>query len=260
MNICYRLCVCLLALLATTASAAEHFSFRVLEKKPQSRSHFVQGLQIIDGMLYVGTGGYGQSRLLQYRLDDGELLAERRLHPRLFGEGVTVLGDRVYQLTWQARKLLVYNRDDLSPLAALSIPGQGWGLTHDGSELIYSDGSHRLYFLDPDTAQRQHSITVMESGMPVARLNELEWIDGRIWANVWQEDRIIVIDPASGEVTATVDLRGLLPLPERQPGTDVLNGIAYNPEDGGIWVTGKNWPWMYRIELRPLTAAAADSR
>ena len=96
--------------------------------------------------------------------------------------------------------------------------------------------------------------------MPVARLNELEWIDGRIWANVWQEDRIIVIDPASGEVTATVDLRGLLPLPERQPGTDVLNGIAYNPEDGGIWVTGKNWPWMYRIELRPLTAAAADSR
>ncbi len=260
MKACHLICSALLALVALNASATERYTFKILEKKPQSRSHFVQGLQIIDGMLFVGTGGYGQSRLLQYRFTDGELLAEQRLHPRLFGEGITVLGEHIYQLTWRARRLLVYRRADLQPVVALSIPGQGWGLTHNGSQLIYSDGSHRLYFLDPDTAQRQRTVAVLEDGMPVARLNELEWIDGAVWANVWQEDRIVIIDPASGEVTGSIDLQGLLPLPEREPSTDVLNGIAVNPEDGGIWVTGKNWPWMYRIELRPATAAGPVSR
>jgi glutamine cyclotransferase len=247
---------CLLLVLFSSAVAAlDQYSYRVLEKKPQSRSHYVQGLQIVDDMLYVSTGRYGQSRLLQYRFADGELLSERRLHPRLFGEGLTVLGERVYQLTWQARRMLVYRRDGLELETTFTLPGEGWGLTDNGDELIYTDGGHQLHFLDPVDGRHLRSIAVTERGLPLPRLNELEWIDGRVWANIWQSDRIVVIDPDSGEVCASIDLRGLLPLPERRPDTDVLNGIARNPADEGLWVTGKNWPWLYRIELIPATGA-----
>lgn len=260
MNTSLRGSLLLLLLLASPTLALEQFGYRVLEQKPQARDSFVQGLQIVDGKLYVSTGLYGQSRLLRYRFEDGELLDQRRLHPRLFGEGLTVFGDRVFQLTWRARRMLVYTREDLSPAAVFTLPGEGWGLTDNGSELIYTDGSHYLHFLDPDSGRHLRSVAVTEQGKPVVRLNELEWIEGRVWANVWQTDRIVIIDPASGEVTASVDLTGLLPASERRPDTDVLNGIARNPADGGLWVTGKNWPWLYRIELVPAAAEPAESR
>lgn len=253
-------CLVLLWLLARPVLAVEQFGYRVLEQKPLARDSFVQGLQIVDGKLYLSTGLYGRSRLLRYRFEDGELLDQRRLHPRLFGEGLTVFGDRVFQLTWRARRMLVFTREDLSPATVFTLPGEGWGLTDNGRELIYTDGSHHLHFLDPDNARHLRSVAVTEQGRPVAHLNELEWIDGKVWANVWQTDRIVVIDPASGEVSASVDLRGLLPPAERRPDTDVLNGIASNPEDGSLWVTGKNWPWLYRIELVPGTAGPAESR
>ncbi|MFU8763344.1 MAG: glutaminyl-peptide cyclotransferase [Haliea sp.] len=260
MNTSLRSSLLLLLLLVSPASALEQFSYRVLEQKPLPRGLFVQGLQIVDDRLYVSTGLYGQSRLLRYRFADGELLDERRLHPRLFGEGLTVLDDRVFQLTWRARRMLVYSQQDLMPAAVFTLPGEGWGLTDNGSELVYTDGSHYLHFLDPDSGQHLRSVAVTEDNQPVVRLNELEWIDGKVWANVWQTDRIVVIDPSSGAVTASVDLSGLLPAAERRPDTDVLNGIARNPADGGLWVTGKNWPWLYRIELVPAAAAAAESR
>ncbi len=250
----------LLLLLASPALAVEQFSYRVVEKKPQARNSFVQGLQIIDGELYVSTGLYGQSRLLRYRFADGELLDQRRLHPRLFAEGLTVFGNRVYQLTWRERRMLVYNRQELSPVAVFALPGEGWGLTDNGRELIYSDGTERLHFLDPDSGRQLRTLTVTEQGQRVVHLNELEWIDGQIWANVWTTDRIVVIDPDSGEVTASIDLSGLLPPAERPANADVLNGIARNPADGGLWVTGKNWPWLYRIELVPAAAGPANSR
>ncbi|MDO8861208.1 glutaminyl-peptide cyclotransferase [Haliea sp. E1-2-M8] len=253
-------CMLLLCLLASPAMAVEQFSYRVLEQKPLPRDSFVQGLQIVDGKLYLSSGLYGRSRLLRYRFADGELLDQRHLHPRLFAEGLTVFGDRVFQLTWRARRMLVFTRDDLSPAAVFTLPGEGWGLTDNGRELIYTDGSHYLHFLDPDNGRHLRSVAVTEQGRPVVHLNELEWIDGKVWANVWQTDRIVVIDPASGEVSASVDLRGLLPPAERQPDTDVLNGIASNPEDNSLWVTGKNWPWLYRIELVPATAGPAESR
>lgn len=240
--------------------APQQYGYQVLGQKPQSRAHFVQGLQIVDDMLYVSTGGYGNSRLLQYRFDTGELLHEKRLAATLFGEGLTVLGNRVYQLTWRARRLLVYRREDLAAEGYFSIPGQGWGLTDNGSELIYTDGGHQLHFLDPADGRHLRSVAVHDQGVPVARLNELEWIDGQIWANVWQSERIVVINPDSGAVTAIIDLAGLLPRAERQPGTDVLNGIARNPADGELWVTGKNWPWLYRIALVPISATAGKSR
>jgi len=260
LNKLFAHCALLLSLIASPVLAVEQFSYQVLEQKPQARDSFVQGLQIINGKLYVSTGLYGQSRLLRYRFEDGELLDQRRLHPRLFGEGLTVFGDRVFQLTWRARLMLVYARQDLSPVATFALPGEGWGLTDNGSELIYTDGSHYLHFLDPDDGRHLRSVAVIEQGEAVVRLNELEWIDGKVWANVWQTDRIVIIDPSTGEVTASVDLRGLLPATERRPETDVLNGIAHNPADGGLWVTGKNWPWLYRIELVPAAAEAAESR
>lgn len=242
------------ALLCTTAAAAEiaHYSYRVVDKKPQPTDHYVQGLQIVDGYLYKSLGKYGQSRLLRYDFDDGSLDTGIRMHPRLFGEGLTVLGDAVYQLTWKNRALLVYNRDDLSKRQWFPLPGEGWGLTDNGAQLIYSDGSHRLHFMNPETGLISHSLAVTEDGRPLkGRLNELEWIDGKVWANIMLSERIVVIDPASGEVTASIDLTGLRPRETLKDINMVLNGIAQNPADGGLWVTGKFWPWIFRIELVP---------
>ena len=241
----------LLTCLCCHAAAVEEFGYRVLDKKPQPRDHYVQGLQIIDGSLYVGTGIRGESRLMRYNFTDGNLEKERKLHPKLFGEGVTVFGDRVYQLTWHARMLLVFDRENLEYSHNFRIRGEGWGITNNGTELVYSDGSDQLHFLSPDTGERSRSLSVTLRGRPLHRLNELEWIDGKIWANVILTDVIVIIDPANGQVTATIDLSGLLPVVERQADTNVLNGIARDPADGAIWVTGKRWPWLYRIELVP---------
>ena len=247
----------LAALLAATTGAAEQFGYRVIDRKPQSRDTFVQGLQILDNKLYVSSGGWGKSRLLRYDFDSEQLEVERRIDPRLFGEGLTILGDRLYLLTWKSRNLLVFSIDELEPVERLRIPGEGWGLTNNGEQLIYSDGSNRLYFVSPAERRITRALTVHKDGKAMARLNELEWIDGKIWANVWQTNAIVIIDPVDGEVEGVVDLRGLLPVMERRADTDVLNGIGFNPEDGGIWVTGKNWPWLYRIALVPATPREA---
>ncbi|MEH6568183.1 MAG: glutaminyl-peptide cyclotransferase [Halioglobus sp.] len=227
------------------------YGYKITGKIPQARENFVQGLQILDGHLYMSTGNYGQSKLRRYRLSDGALQSERRVDNRLFAEGLTVLGERIYQLTWKSRLVLVYNKANLQGLEYFRIPGQGWGITTDGDKLIYSDGSHQLHYLSPETKRITHSISVTENGRPLSQINELEWIDGQIWANIWQSNRIVMIDPKSGAVSAVINLQGLLPIEERQPGTDVLNGIAWNPDDGSVWVTGKRWPWIYQIELIP---------
>ena len=234
------------------AQTPQNYSYEILETRPQSRQNFVQGLQIVDDYLYVGTGLYGQSAILRYRLDDGTLDTSKALSPQFFGEGITVMDDLLYQLTWKNRMLLVYRASDLTPQKWFRIPGEGWGITHSDETLIYSDGSHRLHFMNPATGNISHSIEVMEYGEPVIRLNELEWIDDKVWANVWASNRIVIIDPKTGEVTGSIDLTGLLPVDQRQPGTDVLNGIAVNPANGDIWVTGKRWPALYRIKLVPI--------
>jgi len=240
-------------LLPGAAAAVEQFTYRITDRMPQDPSHYVQGLQIIDGHLYVGTGLKGQSKLLRYDFATGEFLSGKQLNPRAFGEGITVMEDRVYQLTWKNRAMLVYNKSDLSPSEIFQLPGEGWGLTHNGSQLIYSDGTNRLHFMNPDNGHISHSITVTENGDPLyGRLNELELIDGKVWANIILTDRIVVIDPASGRVTASIDLSGLWPMARAKDRQNVLNGIAQNPEDGSIWVTGKRWPWMFQIELIPL--------
>ncbi len=251
----------LLMLLAATAHSSQQYSYKVIEQKPQARDTWVQGLEIVDGQLYVSSGLYGKSRLQRFDFASGKPDTERKLNPRLFAEGISVLGDRLYQLTWRARLLLVYNKDDLTGIERMQIPGEGWGLTNNDEQLIYSDGSERLYFLSPAEHRITRAITVTEDDKPVTHLNELEWINGRIWANVWQTNRIVIINPANGRVEGNINLQGLLPLEERRHDTDVLNGIARNPADGGTWVTGKNWPWLYRIELVPAVASpTAESR
>lgn len=245
-----------LACLSSGAHAVQQYSVKVVEQKPQPRENFVQGLEIHDGDLYVSAGNYGESRLVRYRFADGQVDKAKHLHAKLFAEGLTVLGDKVYQLTWQNRMMLVYQKPDLAYQHWLPLSTEGWGLTNNGSELIYSDGSDKLRFMAADTAQVSRTVSVTEQGRPVRLLNELEWVDGHIWANIWQSDRIVIIDPDSGEVTASISLQGLLPASEYRPGTDVLNGIARNPDDGAIWVTGKRWPWLYRIELVPGGAKA----
>lgn len=247
-----RTALFLAACLPMTAWSLQHYVVQVTGQKPQARENFVQGLEIHGGYLYVSTGMYGQSQLLRYSFADGQLDASKKLDQRIFAEGLTVFGDHIYQLTWQNKTMLVYRKSDLQFLRSIPISGEGWGLTNNGIELIYSDGSETVRFMSPGTGQVLRTITVTEQGLPVKLLNELEWVEGSIWANVWQSNRIVIIDPVSGEVTGTIDLRGLLPPQEYRQGTDVLNGIARNPADGSIWVTGKRWPWLYRIELLPI--------
>ncbi|TDG14155.1 glutaminyl-peptide cyclotransferase [Seongchinamella unica] len=239
------------ASLSTGAHAVETLEYRVTGKKPQERRNFIQGLEILDGKLYVSSGNYGQSRLMRYSFNDMTLEVSKQLHHRLFAEGLTVLNERVYQLTWRARMMLVFDQQSLDALEWFPISGQGWGLTNDGKQLIYSDGSDRLHFMSPTERTISRSLSVTEDGKPVYKLNELEWIEGRVWANIWQSDRIVIINPDSGDVEASLDLQGLLPTSDRRADTNVLNGIARDPADGSIWVTGKRWPWLYHIEIQP---------
>ncbi|MCB1844298.1 MAG: glutaminyl-peptide cyclotransferase [Halioglobus sp.] len=243
-----------------SAAALDYYDARVLEKRPQSREHFVQGLEIVDDALYVSTGTYGASALYRYAFPGGELEARRAVDKRIFAEGLTVLDNYVYQLTWRNRRMLVYERATLKPLFTLPLPGEGCGLTNNGEALIYSDGSATLRFIAPVTGKYLRSVNVTLKGEPLRLLNELEWIDGSVWANVWGTETIVVIDPQSGRVTAQINLGGLLPQEERRPDTDVLNGIARDASTGDIWVTGKRWPWLYRIELLPRGENTPDER
>lgn len=248
-----------LVFLAAPALAVEELRFCLLEQREHPRENFVQGLEIVDGTLLVGTGNYGKSRLRRYAFDSMTLVDERALHPRLFGEGVTQLDDRIYQLTWRSRFGLVYRASDLRLLGRFSLTGEGWGLTNNGEQLVYSDGTATLRFLDAQTLDVEKSVTVTRNGRPQTRLNELEWIQGRIWANVWQTDDIVIIDPESGAVESALDLAGLLPASARRPDTDVLNGIAYDRDNDALWVTGKHWPFLYRIGIEsPGGARACD--
>ncbi|MEM8561223.1 MAG: glutaminyl-peptide cyclotransferase [Pseudomonadota bacterium] len=255
----YSFFALLLILISPLSDALEQFGYKVVDKKPQSRDLLVQGLQILDDKLYVSSGGYEKSRLLRFDFSSGELEEERRLDPQYWAEGLTILKDQLLLLTWKSGIVFVYDKDTLQGRNRLEIPTEGWGITHNSQDLIYSDGTDRIFFLSPENYQFKRAIKVTYRGKPLPLLNELEWIDGRIWANVWQTDRIVMIDPDTGVVDGVVNLKGLLPIPERRGDTDVLNGIALNPADGGIWVTGKHWPWMYRIELVPVSTAGTDS-
>ena len=255
---------CLLTLSATIVlalpplSIAEDLEVRVLAQKPISRTLFTQGLEFDDNDLLISSGLYKVSKLLRLNFTSMETTRKRELSPKLFAEGLTVLNDRVYQLTWRSELILIYDKESFKELDRWSISGQGWGLTNNGKELIYSNGSNRLTCVEPSNGKTVRSLDVFMNGGSVRRLNELEWIDGEIWANIWGSNYIAIINPQTGIVTRRVNLTGLLPPSDRRRDTDVLNGIARHPETGAIWVTGTRWPSLYQKELES-TLQAADN-
>lgn len=236
--------------------AVVHYTYEVVATWPHDRAAFTQGLVFRGGSFVESTGLNGQSTLREVEVATGKVSKQVSLASEYFGEGLAVLGDRAFQLTWQNHKGFVYDADTFRPEGEFSYEGEGWGLTTDGRALILSDGSNRLRFLDPRTFQVQRTVEVKAQGRPVARLNELEWINGEVLANVWQTDRVVRIDPATGEVRGVIDFSGLLSSLDRTPTTDVLNGIAYDAEHDRLFVTGKNWPKIYevRLKVRPESA------
>ena len=239
-----------------TASAAStgtvtHYDYQVVSKLRFDRENFTQGLEIHQGRLYVSSGLYGRSMVRVYDFPSLELIQSIPVDPRIFAEGLTIIDDRLVLLSWRERVMLVYQLPDMTLIGQNALPGQGWGATHTGSVMWFSDGSDRLFSADLTGGGTLASVSVTLNGQPLRNLNELEWVDGEIWANVWQTDQIARIDPASGKVVGLIDLTGLLLEEDRLRDTDVLNGIAIDPQSGDIWVTGKRWPWLYKIELAP---------
>ncbi|MCI2429892.1 glutaminyl-peptide cyclotransferase [Candidatus Acetothermia bacterium] len=233
----------------TQAPQIPVYGYKIVKTYPHDPYAFTQGLVYENGVLYEGTGLYGQSTLRMVELETGQVLKLRRLDPRYFGEGITIWKNRIVQLTWQEKTGFVYDKASFDLLKEFSYTTEGWGITHDGQKLIMSDGSAHLYFLDPETFQEIGRLTVTENDKPVVRLNELEFIKGVIYANIWQTDRIAVISLETGRVEAWIDLAGLLKPENRKGSEDVLNGIAYDAQGDRFFVTGKLWPKLFHIEL-----------
>jgi glutamine cyclotransferase len=238
------------ARLALPEGPAPVCTYTVVREYPHDLQAYTQGLQFVDGVLYEGTGKYGRSSLRRVALESGEVLQQIDLAADFFGEGLTVLDGRVYQLTWQSKIGFIYDASTFEALGSFSYPTEGWGLTHDGRRLIMSDGSAVLYALDPQTLEQTPLVTVTDAAGPVERLNELEYINGYVYANVWQTDRIAKIDPATGRVVAWLDLTGLRPPGTLQESDSVLNGIAYDARLDRLFVTGKLWPALFEIDVR----------
>lgn len=231
------------------APSVRLYAYRVLKTYPHDPKAFTQGLVFDNGRLFESTGLRGQSSLREVDLETGEVKRKIDVAPVYFAEGLAMIGDRLFQLTWQEQTGLVYEKDTFKQIATWSYPTEGWGLAYDGQSLVMSDGSAQLRFLKPDDFSVTRAITVTFNGSPVERLNELEVVDGEIWANVWQTDQILRVDAASGMVTGVIDLTGLLSEADRVNGVDVLNGIAYDPAQKRLFVTGKLWPKLFEIEL-----------
>ena len=225
-------------------------SYRIVKIYPHDRHAFTQGLQYVDGVLYEGTGLTGQSTIRKVRLDNGEVLQEHKIDPRLFGEGIVVWKQSLIQLTWRSEIGFVYDLVTFQQTKTFNYTGEGWGLTHDGARLIMSDGSASLRFLDPATLRETGRLNVREGTTPVTALNELEFVKGEILANVWQTNRIARISPRTGQVKGWIDLEGLLD-PRDAAGVDVLNGIAYDAAGDRLVVTGKLWPKLFEIRVVP---------
>ena len=235
------------------ACQARTCSFEVVDSWPHDPDAYTEGLVYHEGKLFESTGLNGRSSLREVELATGRVLRRVDVPEVYFAEGMTILGDRVYQLTWQSGKGFVYDLQSFRLLSEFAYAGEGWGLTHDGRHLIMSDGTSRIRFLDPGSLAVARTIDVLDHGRPVTQLNELEYVQGAIYANVWQTDRIARIDPQSGAVLGWIDLTGLLRPEDRTPTVEVLNGIAYDQAHDRLFVTGKFWPRLYQIRLKPMT-------
>lgn len=239
---------------AATNAAADAFpiyTYEVVNTWPHDRGAFTQGLVFLNGVLWESTGLNGQSSLRKVDLTTGNVLKQATVPAQYFAEGLAILDGRMFQLTWQNEKCFVYDLESFQLEKEFTYPGEGWGLTTDGHWLIMSDGTAQIRFLDPATFEEKRRITVVAHGQLVDRLNELEYIKGEIYANIWGTDYIVRIDPVTGKVVGVIDFTGLLPDPDRDANTDVLNGIAYDAAGDRLFVTGKRWPKLFEVRLKP---------
>lgn len=224
------------------------YGYKVQHVYPHDANAFTQGLQYVDGILYEGTGLNGRSSIRKVKLETGDVLQKRDIPAQHFGEGITVWKTELIELTWQSGLAFVYDRDTFQQKRTFTYAGEGWGLTHDGTNLIMSDGTERLRILDPATFAERRRIQVMAGAEPLRNLNELEYVNGEIFANIWTTDYIARIAPSTGRVVGYIDLNGLLTANER-PSDGVLNGIAYDREHDRLFVTGKLWPKVFEIRV-----------
>lgn len=227
----------------------EKYTYRIVNSYPHDPEAFTQGLAWDKGFIYEGTGIYGHSSLRKQSLQSARTEHKIDYQDDIFAEGLTVFDDKIYQLTWKNRLVFIYDKHDLSLIKKLNYPREGWGITHDGHNLIVSDGSSTLYFLDPETLTEARRITVRHHSSAISALNELEYINGNVYANIWKSDRIVIISPSDGEVEGWINLSGL---DEKLPKTNspgVLNGIMFDPDKQRLFVTGKLWPILFEIEL-----------
>jgi glutamine cyclotransferase len=250
---CYSAIICTFAAVLAAAAQTPQYGYQVLHVYPHDSNAFTQGLEFRAGFLYEGTGLNGRSTLRKVKLETGEVLQQINLPPQYFGEGITVLNEQIVQLTWQSHIGFVYGQSSFQRLRSFNYIGEGWGLANDGQQIYMSDGSAQIRCWDAMSLQEKRRFTVRDAGQPVSLLNELEYVHGEIYANVWQTDRILRISPVDGKVLGSVDLSGLLSKTDRTEPGAVLNGIAYDVLGNRLFVTGKLWPKLFEIKLVPKT-------
>ena len=232
-------------------SKAPKYGYTVVRSYPHDPQAYTQGLEYVGGVLYEGLGLRGRSAVRKVEIETGKVLQEEKLHPQYFGEGITITQGKVFQLTWQDKVGFVYDAKTLKFIRNFSYFGEGWGLTHDLAGLIMSDGTSTLRFLELTRFREHRRVRVTDGGVPIERLNELEWVRGEIWANVWETDYIVRISPKDGRVVGWIDLKGLLGGPVAKLGPEaVLNGIAYDSQKDRMFVTGKLWPRLFEIRVQ----------
>lgn len=242
------LLISLLIALACTDAGVKEYRLEVVAEYPHDTGSYTQGLFFHDGQMYESTGLHGKSTFRKVDVETGEALEKLNFDKKYFVEGSVIWNGNLYILTWESRVAFIYDAETLEYKSSWKYPREGWGITTDGKHLIASDGTANLYFMDENFAQKKKVLVTIDD-RPVRFLNELEYIDGKIWANVYTADEIVIIDPKDGRVEGVIDCRGLLPKELRTPDTDVLNGIAYDEKTGKIYLTGKNWPKLYEIKL-----------
>lgn len=233
--------------------APDRYTWKIVKTLPHDPQAYTQGLTYLDGHMYEGTGQYGESTLRKTDMVTGKILSVLGIDNQLFGEGITIYKDKIYQITWRSRKGFIYDLKTFQLESTFTYNSEGWGITTAGDKLIMSDGSHKLYHIAPSTFNIIKEVEVFDNNGEVTRLNELEYIDGLVWANVWLTDRIVAINPETGKVVGEMDMNNLLPAADRarlDDKDDVLNGIAYNPDKGTFYLTGKKWPKMFEVSVQ----------
>ncbi len=247
-----RFVCCFAATVLSLHAQTPEYGYQVVHAYPHDPNAFTQGLEYRAGFLYEGTGLKGRSSLRKVQLETGKVLQKIDLDPEYFGEGITVLNQKITELTWQSETGFVYDQSSFRKERTFSYPGEGWGLANDGQNIYMSDGSPQIRVWDPGTLKEKRRILVVDRGQPVLNLNELEWVRGELYANIWQKDVIARISPADGRVLGWIDLTGILSAEDRsRQQVDVLNGIAYDVLGNRLFVTGKLWPKLFEIKLVP---------